>query len=216
MKNMIAMLLLALPVAAHAQAGLEKAEKGQFYVFAGRFTPAHNDQLVNPSGQGAFGLGGGGRFSPHFSWDIDLLFADQHVNTPAGFVPPNQFLVSQSGRADIDTWGLGGVVKGTLPVGGWLDLYAGAGLGWYKSTLTVHRTRIVSIFLPIPQSEDIERTDRGLGVQWLAGADLKFGDRWRLGFQWRRFDFKAQFGKEVPGEVNVGGNLGLLYSRWVF
>lgn len=52
--------------------------------------------------------------------------------------------------------------------------------------------------LPILVSEDVKRTDKGMG------------------FQWRRLDLKAQFGPEIRNEVNVGGNFGLLYSRWVF
>ena len=210
MKNTLAAaLLLALPLLAHAE------EKGQFYITAGRFSPAHNAQFANPSGQYGLALGGGGRFSPHFSWDIDLLVADQRLDTPPAFVPPNQFFVSQSGRANLDTWGIGGIFKGILPVSTWLELYAGGGPGWYTSTLTVHRTRLL-FPLPIPVSEDVERTDKAMGFQWVAGANAKLGERWALGFQWRRLDLKAEFGPEIKSEVNVGGNFGLLYSRWVF
>jgi hypothetical protein len=208
MKNICVLLMLAFPLLAHAE------EKGQFYVAAGRFSPAHNDQLANPSGQYGLVLGGGGRFSPHFSWDVDLLVAAQRLDTPKAFVPPTQFFVSQSGRADLETWGIGGIFKGILPVSTWLELYAGGGPGWYKSTLTVHRSGFF-FFLPVPV-EDVERTDKGLGFQWVAGADAKLGERWALGFQWRRLDLKAQLGPEIKSEVNVGGNFGLLYSRWVF
>jgi len=205
--NTLAALLLALPLLAHAE------EKGQFYITAGRFSPAHNDQFANPSGQYGLALGGGGRFSPHFSWDVDMLFADQRLDIPKAVVPPNHFFVS--GRADLDTWGIGAIFKGTLPVSTWLELYAGGGPGWYESTLAFYRTRIFFL-LSIPVSEGLKRTDKGMGFQWVAGANAKLGERWALGFQWRRLDLKADFGPEIKGEVNVGGNFGLLYSRWVF
>ena len=207
MNNTLAALLLALPLLAHAE------EKGQFYITAGRFSPAHNDQFANPSGQYGLALGGGGRFSPHFSWDVDMLFADQRLDIPKAVVPPNHFFVS--GRADLDTWGIGAIFKGTLPVSTWLELYAGGGPGWYESTLAFYRTRIFFL-LSIPVSEGLKRTDKGMGFQWVAGANAKLGERWALGFQWRRLDLKADFGPEIKGEVNVGGNFGLLYSRWVF
>ena len=207
MNNTLAALLLALPLLAHAE------EKGQFYITAGRFSPAHNDQFANPSGQYGLALGGGGRFSPHFSWDVDMLFADQRLDIPKAVVPPNHFFVS--GRADLDTWGIGAIFKGTLPVSTWLELYAGGGPGWYESTLAFYRTRIFFL-LSIPVSEGLKRTDKGMGFQWVAGANAKLGERWALGFQWRRLDLKAQFGPEIKGDVNVGGNFGLLYSRWVF
>ena len=207
MKNTLAALLLAFPLLAYAE------EKGQFYITAGRFSPAHNDQFANPSGQYGLALGGGGRFSPHFSWDVDMLFADQRLDIPKAVVPPNHFFVS--GRADLDTWGIGAIFKGTLPVSTWLELYAGGGPGWYESTLAFYRTRIFFL-LSIPVSEGLKRTDKGMGFQWVAGANAKLGERWALGFQWRRLDLKAQFGPEIKGDVNVGGNFGLLYSRWVF
>ncbi|HVJ10693.1 MAG TPA: outer membrane beta-barrel protein [Burkholderiales bacterium] len=208
MRLICILLMLAFPLLAHAE------EKGRFYVAAGRFSPAPNDQFANPSGQYGLVLGGGGRFSPHFSWDVDLLFVDQRIDTPKAFAPPNQFFVSQSGRADLDTWGIGGIFKGILPVSTWLELYAGGGPGWYKSTLTVHRTGAF-FFIPIPV-DDVTRTDKGMGFQWVAGANAKLGERWALGFQWRRLDLKAQLGPEIKSEVNVGGNFGLLYSRWAF
>ena len=205
MKNTCVVLMLVFPLLAHAD------DKGrEFYVAVGRFSPASNAQLGDPSGQYGLALGGGGRFSPHFSWNVDLLFADARVDTPKAFVPG--FLISQSGRADLETWGFGGILKAHLPLG-IFDLHAGGGVGFYKSTLTVKRG---VVFLPFVADQEIKRSDRGLGVQWIAGADARLGDSWRLGFQWRRLDFKAQLGAEVPGEVNTGGNLGLLYSRWTF
>lgn len=207
MNNTLAALLLAFPLLAHAE------EKGQFYITAGRFSPAHNDQFANPSGQYGWALGAGGRFSPRLSWDVDMLFADQRLDIPKAVVRPNQFFVS--GRADLDTWGIGAIFKGTLPVSTWLELYAGGGPGRYESTLAFYRTRLFFL-LSIPVSGGLKRTDRGMGFQWVAGANAKLGERWALGFQWRRLDLKAEFGPEIKGEVNVGGNFGLLYSRWVF
>lgn len=205
MKKILFVFALTLPSLAGAE------DKGQFYIAAGRFSPAHNAQLDNPSGQYGFSIGGGGRFTPKISWNVDLLWAEQRVDTPKGFGTPG-FLVSQSGRAGLETWGLGGVVKATLPLGPF-DFYAGGGPGFYRSTLTVHRQRVGFFTLT---DESIKRRDQGLGMQWLAGVDLKLGERWALGFEWRRLDFKAQFGAEVPGEVNTGGNFGFLHSRWVF
>lgn len=206
MKNTCVALVLAFPLLAHA------VDKGaEFYLAPGRFSPASNAQLANPSGQYGLALGGGRRFSPHFSWNVDLLFADARVDTPRGFAPPG-FFITQSGRANLETWGLGGLLKAHLPLG-IFDFHAGGGPGFYKSTLTVERG---VIFFPVFADQDIKRSDRGMGMQWIAGADARLGERWRLGFQWRRLDFKAQLGAEVPGEVNTGGNFGLLYSRWAF
>ena len=198
----LTLVLLAVQLPALAQ------ERAQFYFGAGRFSPESNSQLANPSGQHAFVVGGGGRFSPRISWNVEYQNFEQRVDTPASFGQPG-FLVSQSGRSSIETWSVNGLLKATLPLGR-LDLYAGAGPGYYRSTFTVPRQALVFF------EQDIKRTDSGIGTHWVAGADLRLGERWALGFQWRRVSFKASFGSEIPGDVEVGGNLGLVHLRRVF
>lgn len=200
-------IALALLVAAVSLPAVAE-ERGQFYFAAGRFSPAGNAQLANPSGQYAFVVGGGGRFSPRISWDVEYQAFEQRVDTPASFGQPG-FLVSQSGRSDIETWSVNALFKGTLPLG-WLELYAGAGPGYYRSTLRVPRQALIFF------DQDIKRSDNGFGLHWVAGADLRLGERWALGFQWRGVSFKASFGSEIPGDVEVGGNFGLLQLRRVF
>lgn len=202
MRVALTLLLLALQLPAHAQ------ERGQFYFGAGRFSPESNSQLANPSGQYAFVAGAGGRFSPRISWNVEYQNFEQRVDTPASFGQPG-FLVSQSGRSRIETWSVNGLFKAILPLG-WLDLYAGAGPGYYRSTLTVPRQALIFF------EQDIKRTDSGIGTHWVAGADLRLGERWALGFQWRKASFKAGFGAEVPGKVQVGGAFGLVQLQRVF
>jgi opacity protein-like surface antigen len=202
MKISLVVLALAFCLPAHAQ------DRGQFYFAAGRFSPESNSQLANPSGQYAFVVGAGGRFSPRISWNVEYQNFEQRVDTPASFGRPG-FLVSQSERSTIDTWSVNGLVKATLPLG-WLDLYAGAGVGYYRSTFTVPRQALVFF------EQDIKRTDSGIGAHWVAGADLRLGERWALGFQWRKASFKAAFGAEIPGEVQVGGAFGLVQLQRVF
>jgi len=188
--------------------GARGEDKGQFYLAAGRFSPAANPQFANQKGHFGLALGGGGRFTPRLSWDIELLWADQGLDTPRTFGRPG-FLVAQSERSSIETWGLAGIVKASLPLGS-LEPFAGGGVGFYRSTLTVPRAALLFI------NQDIKRTDQDVGWQWMLGAHLRLGERWALGFEWRRLELKAQFGSEVPGDVKVGGNFGLLHSRWSF
>lgn len=197
--------LLALCAVAHA---VRAEDKGQFYLAVGRFSPTANPQFADQKGHFGLVVGGGGRFSPRVSWDIDFLFADQGLDTPSGFGRPG-FLVSQSERSSIETLGLGGIVKATLPIG-IFEPFAGGGVGFYRSTLTIPRAALLFI------NQDIKRHDQDFGWQLVVGAHLRLGQRWALGFEWRKLDLKAQFGSEVPGEVKVGGNFGLLHSRWSF
>jgi hypothetical protein len=202
MRLALTLLLLAVQLPAVAE------ERGQFYFGAGRFSPESNSQLANPSGQHAFVAGAGGRFSPRISWNVEYQNFEQRVDTPASFGQPG-FLVSQSGRSTIETWSVNALFKATLPLGS-LELYAGAGPGYYRSTFTVPRQALIFF------EQDIKRTDSGIGTHWVAGADLRLGGRWALGFQWRKASFKAGFGAEVPGKVQVGGGFGLVQLQRVF
>lgn len=177
---------------------VQAQDNGQMYFAAGRFSPANNSQFTNPRGTFGAAVGGGGRFSPRLSWDVDLSFSRFSVDLPAGF--------SGTPRATVETWGLGGIIKATLPLGPF-EPYAGAGAGVYSSTLTARRPTSLTT------NEDVKRNDEQIGVLFVAGIDLRTSPKGAIGFQWRKLDTKMQFAPEVAGKVNVGGSFGLLHLR---
>lgn len=206
----IAAVVAIAPLAvAQAQApGVEQVGRKHLYVSAGAFAPDGNSQLRNQSGQYGLSLGFGSRFAPNWSWEIDFLMAEQRLDTPAAFRSP-VFLTTTSGRSTISSFGLGGGVKYSLPLGRF-EPYLGGGIGFYRTTLKVPRQQLLFI------SNDVKRNDSGIGFQFLAGADVHFGARSALGLQYRKLDLKAQFGTEVPGEVRVGGDFLFLQYRHAF
>jgi opacity protein-like surface antigen len=100
------------------------------------------------------------------------------------------------------------VAKIGVPIGRF-DPYVGAGLGLYRSTLSIDGT-----IFGVPTTQ--EETDTAIGEQLLAGIDVWFTERWALGFEYRGLFLKASFGSVTNGEVDVRGSslIGALRYRW--
>lgn len=185
----------------------DRAGQKYFYVSGGSFNPDSNSQLRNQSGQYGLALGFGSRYSRHVAWEVEFFNHAQRVDAPST-VPP-AFLTTTDGRADIDSYGLAGNVRLIYPVGRF-EPYVGGGIGFYRTTLEIHRT-VFGFF-----SSDIKKSDSDFGLQLLAGAEYHFSERNSVGIQYRKLNLDANFGPEVPGKVNVGGDFIFLTFRWSF
>lgn len=186
----------------------ERTGHKYFYMSGGSFNPDDNSQLRNSSGQYGLALGFGSRHSRNIAWEIELFNSLQRVDTPSS-VPP-AFLTTTDGRADIDTWGLAGNVRLIYQLGRF-EPYLGGGIGFYRTTLEVQRA-VLGVF-----SSDITKSDTGVGLQLLAGVEYRFGDNGNsAGLQYRKLNLDANFGPEVQGKVNVGGDFIFLTFRWSF
>jgi opacity protein-like surface antigen len=79
-----------------------------------------------------------------------------------------------------------------------VDLYAGAGLGLYKTTLKVSGTAGV-----IPAK--IEESDDDVGYQLLLGTDVYVSRNITVGLEYRWLKLDANFEPFVAGNIDAGG-----------
>ena len=200
----------AMPLEALAQsAGMFAPERvGRWYLSGGLggFAEESNSQLANQDGDFGFSVSGGYRLTPHIALEVDALLAHQDFDTPATIPAP--FLGSVDSRADLYSNGIGVLVKFILPLNR-VELYAGAGLGAYVSTLRVEGT-----VLGAPST--IEDDDTDIGYQALVGADLFVSRYVSVGLEYRRLELEASFGALIPGNVDMGGDLFLATVRGHF
>jgi opacity protein-like surface antigen len=182
------------------------ASQAYFYFAGGYFSPDSNAQLPNESGQFGLAFGGGSRQSRHFAWEIEFFIDSQRVDIPN---PPSIPFGSVDSRADISTAGVAGNVRFFYPLGQF-EPYAGAGIGFFRSEL-----EITGSTFGFPGS--IKNSDNNAGVQLLAGLEYRFGEKVRaLGVQYRKLYLSANFGPEVPGDVDVGGEFWFFTYRQNF
>jgi opacity protein-like surface antigen len=206
----ILIALAAMPLEAAAQsANMFAPERvGRWYLSGGLggFAEESNPQLANQDGDFGLTISGGYRLSPYVALEADALLTHQDFDTPATIPAP--FLGTVDSRADLYTNGIGVLVKFILPLNR-LELYAGAGLGAYVTTLRVEGT-----VLGVPA--ELEDDDTDVGYQVLAGADLFVSRYVSVGLEYRRFKLDANFGALVPGKLDVGGDLFLATVRGHF
>src|SRR5881394_1885940 len=187
--------LAGLLLAAHpAAAQDDDPGKGGFYLGAGSFNPYTDDKLSGRNGNYSYALGFAWRQSRHFVWELDYLGYSQHANIPPSMKPPPMWFTSWNDHATLSSRGFGGVLKLIQPLGPF-DFYAGGGVGYYSSKLTVSGTKLTSPFTA--KSVEISKSDDGYGTQLVAGVDLHVAPAKRLGVQYRRMVLNPSFGPEI-------------------
>jgi len=200
----VALASLGAEALAQTEAGVqERIGKGYFHFAAGAVHPDSDSQLKNPSGQYALAVGGGFRQSKYFAWETEFVGFLQRFDTPASVGPP--LFGTISGRSTLDTEGLAGTAKLLYPHGS-VEPYAGAGIGLYRTTLTITGQQFG---LPAELSED--SIDPGIHV--VAGADFHLSERSSLAIELRKLWLDAGFGSGVTGTVKVGGSMLLAAYR---
>lgn len=168
----------------------------------GAFAPKDDrGGLQDQTGQFAVAADATYRYSKHLGFGGDFLGASQRVRTPGSLAPP--LFGTLDGRASVDVFGFSATAKGMLSAGAF-DAYAGAGLGYFQGRL--HVTGTVVGFPGVS-----EWKHGGTGMLWLAGVSVRIAPEWRLGAEWRRLDFKADFAP--TGKVQAGGDVLLLSVR---
>ena len=188
------------PVPSFAQGGLFAPERvGRWYLGGGvgGFSEESERQLRNQSAQVANFFGGGYRLSRHVAFEIDGLFYNQRIDTPPA-------VSSSRTRSRLYSGGPGGVVKLILPMER-LELYAGAGVGVFNTTLRDNESSFRS-----------EEDDTGIGVQGLLGAEYFLSRNISVGMEYRRVKLSAELDPSIPGKIDVGGDFLLVTVRGHF
>lgn len=181
---------------AQTEAGVQGRVRQGYMTFAlGGFSPESDPQLRNPSGQYALVLGGGYRQSRYLAWEIDFSIFEQRFDTPASVGPP--LFGTISGRSTLETGGLAGTAKLLYPQGG-AEPYAGAGIGFYRTTLTITGQQFG---FPAELSDD--SFDPGIHV--VAGLDLHLSERSTLAIEGRKLWLDVGFSPVLAGTVKAGG-----------
>jgi opacity protein-like surface antigen len=172
---------------------------GRWYLSGGigAYTEDANSQLANQDGDIGFFISGGYRLTPHIALEVDTLLAHQDFDTP-GVIPPTA-LGSVDGRADLYSNGIGALVKLILPLDR-VELYAGAGLGVYVTSLRLEGTLLGA-------TTSLEDYDTDVGYQALIGADFYVARHVSVGFEYRLFKLDANFDSLIPGTLDMGGDL---------
>lgn len=202
--------LAALPLEAAAQsANMFAPERvGRWYLSGGLggYAEESNPQLANQDGDFGLAISGGYRLSPHVAIEADAMLTHQDFDTPTTIPAP--FLGTVDSRSDLYTNGLGVLAKFILPLDR-VELYAGAGIGFYATTLRVEGT-----VLGVPA--ELEDDDTDVGYQAVAGADFFVSRHVSVGFEYRRFKLDANFGALIPGTLDMGGDLYMATVRGHF
>jgi len=176
--------------------------KAYLYIGAGSFEPREDSTLTRRDGEFNFEIGFEWRLSRRFAWEIGWLYCNQGTDPPA----PLAIGGTGSNEASLSTSGFGGVLKVVQPAGPF-DFFAGAGLGYYESELSVSGANFLTF-----QTRTVSRSDSAWGQQYLVGFDLRASHRAALTLQYRRVDLKADFGSGI-GTTQVGGEMWQLLLR---
>lgn len=207
---MLLIALAGLPLQAMAQsANMFAPERvGRWYIAGalGGYAEESNPQLANQDGDFGLAISGGYRLSPYVAIEADAVLVHQDFDTPTTIPAP--FLGTVDSRADLYTNGLGVLAKFILPLDR-VELYAGAGIGVYATTLRVEGT-----VLGVPT--ELEDDDTDVGYQAVAGADFFVSRHVSVGFEYRRFKLDANFGALIPGTLDMGGDLYMATVRGHF
>lgn len=172
-----------------------------WYLYGGRFEPEDEDRrLEHPGSSFTFGIGVAARPLEHLlvRFEIPLLYAE--YDTPPSVVGDPWTVIDD--RVGVSSSGLA-LDASLIHAGADLQIYAGAGLGFYSSTLTIRGTTF-----GLPGSAEEDDTDWGRHAH--AGVSFRAGRRWWLGLEVRRLWLEADFGAVTPEAVEVGGTSGML------
>ena len=175
----------------------------------GSFNPQTDSKLTGRSGNYSAALGASWRPWRQLAAEIEYLGYSQDVDIPASMKPRPSLFTHWNDNATLSTTGYGGVLKLVQPLGPF-DFYAGAGVGYYTSTLKVSAINTLTW-----KTSEISKSDRGYGTQLVVGADIHTARNHRLGVQYRRMVLNPSFGPEI-GSTTAGGTMWQLTYRGFF
>ncbi len=190
MSLIVAITALSPMVAGADSTGMFAPDRvGHWYLGggAGGFWEESNSQLQNHSGQFGGFFSGGYRATPNIALEIDGLSSYQRFDTPPS-------VSSSEGRSRLTSSGAGGVVKFILPLDR-IELYAGGGVGVYRTVLQVKDN-------PFKSQED----DTNVGYQGLVGADYFVTRNFSVGLEYRRLKLDAKLNPTIADKIDAGGD----------
>ncbi len=199
--TLLAISGFSLSCSAIAQASAVKDRIGRWYIGGGfgAHVEEDNSQLNGEDAGAALFFSGGYRVSPNVALEADFLGWSQDFSTPASISPG--ILGSADARTDLESSGLGVVIKFVAPLQA-VDLYAGGGIGYYATNLSVNGT-----------GGGVDETQREPGYQLLFGADVYVSRKISAGLEYRWLNLEANFEPFVAGEIDAGGQFLLVNIR---
>ena len=194
----------SLCCSAMAQSPTGKDRIGRWYIGGGfgAHVEEDNSQLNGEDAGAALFFSGGYRVSSNVALEADFLGWSHDFSTPASISPG--ILASADARTDLESSGLGAVIKFVAPLRA-VDLYGGGGLGYYAVNLSVNGT-----------GGGVDETQRELGYQLLFGADVYVSGKVSVGLEYRWLELEANFEPFVAGEIDAGGQFLLVNIRGHF
>lgn len=203
-----AIAMIALPCAGLAQSNAAESRIGRWYIGGGfgAFAEEDNAQLGNQDAAAALFFSGGYRASANIAIEADGLGWNQDFATPATISPG--LISSAEARSDLTTAGISAVIKFIAPLRA-VDLYAGVGLGFYNTNLSVEGTGASA-------GLKIDETETDLGYQLLVGTDVYVSRRISVGLEYRWLKLDTNFEPYIAGELDTGGQFFLMNVRGHF
>ncbi len=202
--TLLAITGFLFPFLALAQSSAGKDRIGSWYIGGGfgAYAEEDNSQLSGQDAGGALFFSAGYRVSSNVALEADFLGWNQDFLTPASISPG--ILSSADARTDLESSGLGAVIKFVAPLGA-VDMYGGGGIGYYLVNLSVSGS-----------GGGVDETDREIGYQLLFGADVYVSRKISLGLEYRWLKLEANFQPYIVGEIDAGGQFLLVNIRGHF
>ena len=202
--TLLAITGFAFPCLAFAQSSAGKDRIGSWYIGGGfgAYAEEDNSQLSGQDASGALFFSAGYRVSSNVALEADFLGWNQDFLTPGSISPG--IVSSADARTDLESSGLGAVIKFVAPLGA-VDLYGGGGLGYYAVNLSVNGS-----------GGSVDETQRELGYQLLFGADVYVSRKISVGLEYRWLKLETNFEPYIAGEIDAGGQFLLVNIRGHF
>lgn len=174
-------------------------------LYYGDFQADLEPQFINSRSKSSFMGGMHGDFAntPNMGLDLEIIdFGRKYDNTQFG--APIFGTIDEDIHVSTTAFLFGG--RAFIPASHAFRAYASAGLGYFKSTMTVYG----SVFgLPAWHKQ----THDQFGFYHGAGIEYRF-KTWGLSLDYRRFSLKADFSDFKISNANIGGNVILL--GWLY
>jgi len=173
----------------------------------GAYRPDSSAQFANQSGQYGVAFGLGYRATRTLAWEVEFIDAYQRLDTPASLSAPASG--NWDPRASLHMEGIAATLKYIFSHGR-IEPYAGAGIGWYRSSFSTTSSGTAGSYARDEDSDDF-------GVHLSAGVDYYVAEQHAFGVEFRSLRVNAHFPQSgLTGTVHAGGNFLLLKYRVAF
>jgi opacity protein-like surface antigen len=199
--GLLALILAALPACVLAQPGESRAARWYIGGGLGGFSEEDNAQISGQDAEYASFFSGGYRVAPNVAVEATAMHWAQDFATPSSI---SGSLPGAQARTDLQTFGVGGLVKFILPLDS-VDVFAGAGVGLYTTNLRVEGG-----------TAEIDENDTDLGLQAVVGADVFVTRRISVGLEYRWLKLDANFEPLIANDLDVGGQFFFATVRGYF